>query len=186
MLSPIISDGWNVQMFHHHLILGKPLQNFSRPPYLLCSTCLKLWLIFAFFCCIKSFLYQDVIDYFSVWFFFFNVWPSGFVLFYCLERVWGILGWTNLSLEVVSIKTSSLCPRLGVPGGSAEPREGLKLYYGNCLAQGRECPAQMTLQPVWERDWWTSSASEESFALHPVTCFSCLLWHGAGFCLKCA
>lgn len=27
-----------------------------------------------------------------------------------------------------------------------------QLYYGNCLAQGSESPAQMTLQPLWERD----------------------------------
>lgn len=60
-----------------------------------------------------------------------------------------------------------------------------QLHDSNCLAQDSESTTQMTLPSLWERDWLTIDTVEESFALLPVTCFSCL-WHLADFCFKCA
>lgn len=107
MFFHIISDGWNVQMFHHHLILSKPLSRVS-PDLLICYVlpCLKLWLIFVILNPFHRVTFFNSMSLIIVpmpfWFQFLYVWSSGvFFFFSYLEGMLGMVSYFRMNLTFI-------------------------------------------------------------------------------------
>lgn len=198
MFFHIISDGWNVQMFHHHLIPSKPLSRVS-PDLLICYVphCLNLWLIFAI---LNPFHRVTFFNSMSL-----IIFPISFcfqfflclVFCFCFFLFGGDVGYSELFQDepifhwkVVWVKKPSIYSRLTIYCGSAEHSKVLNscitaTVWHNAVSPQLRWHCSHCERGTVTADWLNINALEESFALHPVTCFSCL-WHLAELCLKCA